>query len=107
GYMDSVAEIIRKEQLGGLVVFQGGPIRHARMLNRYQALAKTPLLVTSDGEWGLGMRLPDSTISFPYQMTLGAIQDNRLLYKMGRQVAQDFLRMGMHFNFAPVVDINN
>ncbi|WP_206367155.1 glycoside hydrolase family 3 protein [Sphingobacterium sp. SGG-5] len=106
-YIDSVAKVIANEQLGGLVVFQGGPVRHVDMFNRYQKLAKVPLLITCDGEWGLGMRLPDSTLSFPYQMTLGAIQDNRLLYDMGREVAKDFLRMGMHFNFAPVVDINN
>ncbi|TYR37104.1 glycoside hydrolase family 3 protein [Sphingobacterium phlebotomi] len=106
-YMDSVAQVIQKEQLGGLVVFQGGPVRHADMLNQYQKLTKVPLLVTFDGEWGLGMRLPDSTISFPYQMTLGAIQNEKLIYEMGRQVARDFHRIGMHFNFAPVVDINN
>ena len=106
-YIDSVAKVIEKEQLGGLVVFQGGPVRHVDMFNKYQKVAKVPLLITFDGEWGLGMRLPDSTLSFPYQMTLGAIQDNRLLYDMGREVAKDFLRMGMHFNFAPVVDINN
>lgn len=106
-YIDSVATVIQKEQLGGLVVFQGGPVRHVDMYNKYQQLSKVPLLITFDGEWGLGMRLPDSTQSFPYQMTLGAIQDNRLIYDMGREVAKDFLRMGMHFNFAPVVDINN
>ncbi len=106
-YIDSVAQVIQKEQLGGLVVFQGGPVRHSQMFNQYQKLAKVPLLVTFDGEWGLGMRLPDSTISFPYQMTLGAIQNEKLIYEMGRQVARDFQRIGMHFNFAPVVDINN
>jgi len=106
-YIDSVAQVIKQEQLGGLVVFQGGPVRHAQMLNQYQKLVKVPLLVTLDGEWGLGMRLPDSTVSFPYQMTLGAIQNEMLIYEMGRQVARDFQRMGMHFNFAPVVDINN
>ncbi|MFD1771757.1 glycoside hydrolase family 3 protein [Sphingobacterium suaedae] len=106
-YIDSVAQIIKKEQLGGLVVFQGGPVRHANMFNHYQKLSKVPLLITFDGEWGLGMRLPDSTISYPYQMTLGAIQNEQLIYEMGRQVAKDFQRIGMHFNFAPVVDINN
>jgi beta-glucosidase-like glycosyl hydrolase len=59
-----------------------------------------------DGEWGLGMRL-DSTISYPYQMTLGAIQDNSLIYKMGQEVAYDFKRLGMQMNLAPVLDINN
>lgn len=106
-YIDSVKRVIEKEQLGGLVVFQGGPIRHANMFNQYQKASKVPLLITFDGEWGLGMRMPDSTISYPYQMTLGAIQNNNLLYEMGRQVARDFQRIGMHFNFAPVVDINN
>src|SRR5690606_7117466 len=84
-YIDSVAQVIKQEQLGGLVVFQGGPVRHAQMLNQYQKLVKIPLLVTFDGEWGLGMRLPDSTVSFPYQMTLGAIQNEMLIYEMGRQ----------------------
>jgi len=106
-YIDSVKQIIANEQLGGLVVFQGGPVRHANMFNQYQQVSKVPLLITFDGEWGLGMRLADSTVSFPYQMTLGAIQNNSLIYDMGRQVARDFLRIGMHFNFAPVVDINN
>ncbi len=106
-YVDSVKQVIEKEQLGGLVVFQGGPVRHANMFNQYQKASKVPLLITFDGEWGLGMRMPDSTISYPYQMTLGAIQNNNLLYEMGRQVARDFQRIGMHFNFAPVVDINN
>src|SRR5690606_19874915 len=73
-YIDSVARVLRKEQLGGAVLFQGGPVRHAYMINKYQKNAKVPLLMALDGEWGLGMRLPDSTVSFPYQMTLGAIQ---------------------------------
>lgn len=106
-YIDSVGTVIKNEQLGGLVVFQGGPVRHLDMINQYQKNAKVPLLVTFDGEWGLGMRLPDSTLSYPYQMTLGALQDNRLIYDMGREVAKDFLRLGMHFNFAPSVDVNN
>lgn len=106
-YIDSIQHVIEKEQLGGLVVFQGGPVRHLDMINAYQEVAKVPLLVTIDGEWGLGMRLPDSTLSFPYQMTLGALKDEHLIYEMGRELAKDFRRMGIHFNFAPTVDINN
>ena len=107
GYIDSVAGVIQREQLGGIVLFQGGPVRHAQVINRYQQLAKVPLLVAFDGEWGLGMRLADSTVSFPYQMALGAIQNEALIYQMGREVARDFRRLGMNVNFAPVVDINN
>ena len=106
-YIDSVAEVIRREQLGGLVVFHGELARHVEMFNHYQSLAKVPLLLAFDGEWGLGMRLPGKTISYPFQMTLGAIKQDTLLYEMGKQVAKDFRRMGMHFNFAPVVDVNN
>lgn len=105
-YEDSVANIIKTQQIGGLVFFQGGPGRQANLVNRYQKIAKVPLLVAMDGEWGIGMRL-DSTISYPYQMTLGAIQDNTLIYKMGEQVAYDFKRLGMQMNFGPDMDVNN
>ncbi len=105
-YSDSVAKVIKRERLGGVVFFQGGPERQAELTNRYQELSKTPLLVAMDAEWGLGMRL-DSTVSYPYQMTLGAIQDNQLIYEMGRQIAKDFKRLGMQINFAPVMDVNN
>ncbi|WP_316741816.1 glycoside hydrolase family 3 protein [Pedobacter antarcticus] len=105
-YADSVGKVIRKERIGGIVFFQGGPGRQAELSNRYQKLSRVPLLVASDGEWGPGMRL-DSTISYPYQMALGAVQDNQLLYQMGRQIAADFRRVGMQMNFAPDADINN
>ncbi|HTH82326.1 MAG TPA: glycoside hydrolase family 3 N-terminal domain-containing protein [Mucilaginibacter sp.] len=105
-YEDSVAKVIKSQQIGGLVFFQGGPVRQANLINRYQKIANVPLLIAMDGEWGLGMRL-DSTISYPYQMTLGAIQDNNLIYKMGQQVAYDFKRLGMQMNFGPDMDVNN
>jgi len=105
-YEDSIANVIKKEDVGGLVFFQGGPGRQAILTNQYQSLSRVPLLITSDGEWGLGMRL-DSTISYPYQMALGAIQDKELLYKMGLEVAKDYKRIGMHMNLAPDVDVNN
>lgn len=105
-YEDSVGRVIRKQRIGGLVFFQGGPGRQAILTNKYQALARTPLLIASDGEWGLGMRL-DSTISYPYQMALGAVQDKDLIYRMGLEVAKDYKRIGMQMNLGPDVDINN
>lgn len=105
-YEDSVGKVIKKERIGGLVFFQGGPGRQAILTNKYQSLARVPLLLASDGEWGLGMRL-DSTISYPYQMALGAVQDKDLIYKMGLEVAKDYKRIGMHMNLAPDVDVNN
>jgi len=105
-YEDSVGNVIKDEQVGGLVFFQGGPVRQLDLINKYQKLAKVPLLIAMDGEWGVGMRL-DSTISYPYQMTLGAIQDNTLIYKMGQFIAYDFKRLGMQMNLAPDMDVNN
>ncbi|MBC7923634.1 MAG: serine hydrolase [Ferruginibacter sp.] len=98
--------LIVKQHVGGLVFFQGGPVRQAQLTNRYQSLAKVPLLMAMDAEWGLGMRL-DSVLSYPRQMTLGAIGDNRYVYDMGAEIARQCRRLGVHVNFAPVVDINS
>ena len=105
-HIQSLKKLIDTHKIGGLVVFQGGPGRQARMLNRLQEASEVPLLIAMDAEWGVGMRL-DSTVSYPYQMTLGAVQNTQLLYQMGQQVARDLKRVGVHANFAPVVDVNN
>ncbi|MBT1705714.1 glycoside hydrolase family 3 N-terminal domain-containing protein [Chryseosolibacter indicus] len=105
-HKQEILKLIREQKIGGLIFFQGGPGRQARLINEYQATSKVPLLIAMDAEWGLGMRL-DSTISFPYQMTLGAIQDDSLVYNLGVEVARQLKRSGVHINFAPVVDVNN
>ncbi len=107
-YQDSISTLIRDYGIGGLIFFQGGPVRQARLLNRFQQESRVPLLVAMDGEWGAGMRL-DSVLRFPYQMSLGAVPaaDSALIYDMGREVARQFKRLGMQVNFAPVVDVNN
>ena len=79
-HINEVKRQIQQYHIGGLCFFQGGPIRQALLINQYQALSKTPLLVSMDAEWGLGMRLRDSTISYPKQMMLGAIEDDQLLF---------------------------
>ncbi|MBD8487911.1 serine hydrolase [Echinicola sp. CAU 1574] len=103
---DSIASLVERYKVGGLIFFQGGPGRQASMTNRYQKLSKVPLMISIDAEWGLGMRL-DSTMSFPYQMALGGIEDESLIYEMGREIARQCKRIGVNINFAPVVDINN
>lgn len=88
-------------------MFQGGPVRQAQLTNRLQAVSKVPLLIAMDAEWGIAMRL-DSTVRYPYQMTLGAIQGkDSLLYQMGANLARQARRLGMQVNFAPSVDVNN
>jgi beta-N-acetylhexosaminidase len=101
----SVEELIKNYKIGGLIFFQGGPVRQVTLTNRYQSSSKVPLFIGIDAEWGLSMRL-DSTYRYPWNMTLGAVQDMRLIEKMGQQMGQQSKRMGIHFNFAPVVDIN-
>ena len=101
-----INKLITENKIGGLIFFQGGPVRQAMMTNHFQAKSKVPLLIAMDAEWGLGMRL-DSTVSYPYQMALGAVTDNDLIYAMGTEVARQFKRLGVHVNFAPVVDVNN
>jgi beta-N-acetylhexosaminidase len=106
---DHVAKVVNDIQqynIGALCFFQGGPVRQANLTNYYQGIAKTPLMITIDGEWGLGMRL-DSVTKFPYQLTLGAMNDEQLMYKMGIAVGEQCKRIGVHVNYAPAVDINN
>lgn len=102
----ALEDLIAKYNVGGLTFFQGGPVRQAILTNRYQAVAPTPLLIAMDAETGVGMRL-DSVFSFPKQLTLGAIKDDAIVYAMGKEIAYQFKRLGMHINFAPVVDINS
>lgn len=105
-HVQQVSNLIRQYNVGALCFFQGGPQRQAQLTNYYQSIAKTPLMVTIDGEWGLGMRL-DSVIKYPYQLTLGALSDDRLIYEMGVAIGEQMKRIGVHVNYAPVVDINN
>src|SRR5690554_6821790 len=105
-HKEELSKLIKEENIGGLIFFQGGPVRQAHLTNHFQSVTKTPLFIAMDAEWGVSMRL-DSVLQFPKQMTLGAIQDARLIYKMGQEIAGQFNELGMHINFAPVVDVNS
>ncbi|PQB04361.1 glycoside hydrolase family 3 N-terminal domain-containing protein [Aureitalea marina] len=102
---DKVKSLITNYGIGGVIFSKGGPIRQARLNNQMQALSKVPLMVGMDAEWGLAMRL-DSTFAYPWNMTLGAIQDDRIVEQVGRRIGEHSKRMGVHINFAPVLDIN-
>ncbi len=102
---DKIKDLITNYHLGGIIFSKGGPVRQARLNNEFQALAKVPLMIGMDAEWGLAMRL-DSTYAFPWNMTLGAITDNKIVEKIGRRIGEQSKRLGVHINFAPVVDIN-
>ena len=98
---------IENYHVGGICFFQGDPLRQTQLVTDYQQLSKHPLLIAIDGEWGLGMRFPDQAISFPRQITIGAIRDNQLVYRMGQEIGRQCKLLGINVNFAPDVDINN
>tara|TARA_R110002049_G_scaffold309200_2_gene518505 strand:+ start:9927 stop:12848 length:2922 start_codon:yes stop_codon:yes gene_type:complete len=100
-----IVDLVKVHHIGGIIYSLGGPVRQAKLDNELQALSKTPMLIGMDAEWGLSMRL-DSTYAFPWNMTLGAIKDNKLVEQTGKQLGEHCKRLGVHFNFAPVVDIN-
>jgi len=104
---DYVKMLISKYHVGGLIfLYKSTPDLQIDATNEYQKLSKTPLLITQDCEWGLSMRLYN-TIRFPRNMTLGAIPDQGLIYEMGNEVGRQCKAIGVHMNFAPVVDVNN
>ncbi|MDX6747841.1 glycoside hydrolase family 3 N-terminal domain-containing protein [Polaribacter sp. PL03] len=102
---DFVVKMITKYHVGNLIFMQGTPRKQAALNNRYQDSAKVPLLIGFDGEWGLDMRLKN-TYRFPWNMTLGAIQNDSLIEQFGKHLGQHAKRIGIHVNFAPVIDIN-
>ncbi len=105
-FFDDVAKYIKKYNIGGVCFFRADAEAQVKKTNEWQALAQTPLMVSIDAEWGLAMRV-NKTLAYPYQMTLGAVADEQLIYEMGQQVAEQCQRMGIHVNFAPVVDVNS
>lgn len=104
-HIKEIENLISKYNIGGLIFFQGDPLSQAKLTNQYQRLTKVPLMISIDAEWGLGMRL-NEVESFPYQMTLGALEDDTLIYEMGKAIGKQLKRVGVNLNQAPVVDIN-
>lgn len=104
-HKDNIINIIRNNNIGGIIFSKGSAHKQVDLTNDFQSESSIPLLIGMDAEWGLNMRL-DSTFSFPWNMTLGAIKDNNLIRQVGRSIADHCKRIGVNFNFAPVVDIN-
>ena len=96
---------IREIKPGGIIFSKGGPIKQLKLTNSYQKTADFPMLVGMDAEWGLAMRL-DSTYAYPWNMTLGAIEDQSIVEEVGYRIGMHARRLGLHFNFAPALDIN-
>lgn len=104
--LKTIEDAIKKYKIGGIIFMQGSPVRQAEHANYFQKISDIPLIIGQDAEWGLSMRL-DSCIRFPKNITLAAIDDDSLLYLYGKELALQLRAVGVHVNFAPVVDINN
>ncbi|MCI4669671.1 MAG: hypothetical protein MRZ79_16165 [Bacteroidia bacterium] len=104
-HLQELQSFVEDYEIGGVVFFQGDPINQSEWTASLQQLSKIPLLISMDAEWGLGMRLSESP-AFPYQMTLGAIENDQLIFEMGKEIGRQLRQIGVHINFAPVVDIN-
>lgn len=105
-YEDKLEQLIQKYHIGGLIFFQGDPLRQAQLTNRYQKTSKYPLLIGIDAEHGLGWRL-QTCMEFPKMLLEGAIQNDSLIFRLGATIARHCRELGIHINFAPVADINN
>jgi beta-glucosidase-like glycosyl hydrolase/CubicO group peptidase (beta-lactamase class C family) len=104
-HFQQVDTLVRRYGIGGIMFMQGGPVRQATLTNRFQSQAKVPMLIAMDAEWGLSMRL-DSSMHFARQMTLGALDDDKYIYLMGREIALKMKRLGVSVSFSPVLDVN-
>ena len=102
---NQILKLVQDEKIGGLIFMQDLADKQIDLTNRYQAVSKIPLMIGIDGEWGVAMRLK-GVDRFPWNMTVGALDNNELAYKKGQQIGQQANRLGIHFNFAPSVDVN-
>lgn len=100
-----IENLVKTEAIGGLIFMQDDAVKQVDLTNRYNKVAKIPLLVGMDAEWGLAMRLKEVS-RYPWAMGIGAIQDNNIVKEMGIAIGEQSNRMGVNFNFAPVVDVN-
>lgn len=104
-YINQVRNIVTNDKIGGLILMQDDAAREINLVNEFQQKSKVPLMIGMDAEWGLFQRIATAH-KFPWAMTLGAIQDKNLIYQMSAKIAEDCHRMGVNWDFAPVVDVN-
>lgn len=104
-YISQIRNIVTNDKIGGLILMQDDAAREINLVNEFQQKSKVPLMIGMDAEWGLFQRIATAH-KFPWAMTLGAIQDKNLVYQMSAKIAEDCHRMGINWDFAPVVDVN-
>ena len=101
-----IEEMIKKDRIGGLIIMEDEMVHYANRMNALQKQSRIPMVISIDGEWGASMRF-DTLTQFPRNMQLGALSNTDMIYKVGRAMADQFRRVGVHINYAPTVDVNN
>lgn len=104
-HIQEIRNLVTKEQIGGLILMQDDAAMEINLVNEFQSRSKVPMMIGMDAEWGLFQRIAKA-YKFPWAITLGAIQDEKLVYDMAAKIAADCKRMGINWDFAPVVDVN-
>ncbi|MPS63289.1 MAG: glycoside hydrolase [Chryseobacterium sp.] len=104
-HINQVRNIVVNDKIGGLILMQDDAAKEINLVNEFQQKSKIPLMIGMDAEWGLYQRIA-AAHKFPWAMTLGAIQEKNLIYQMASKIAEDCKRMGINWDFAPVVDVN-
>jgi beta-glucosidase-like glycosyl hydrolase len=107
-YIKQVKHLIEKHHIGGLIFMRGTVQEQIKLVNDFQKKSTIPLLIAQDAEWGPAMRLIDVE-PFPFNMTLGAIpaKYDHDIEQLGEIIGNQLKKLGVHINFAPVIDINN
>ena len=104
-HISGVRKLVEQEKIGGIILMQDDAEQEIALVNEFQKKSRVPMLFGMDAEWGLYQRIKTAH-KFPWAMTLGSIQDNNLVYEMASKIAEDAKKMGIYWNFAPVVDVN-
>lgn len=104
-FINNVRKIVENDKIGGLILMQDDAAREINLVNEFQAKSKVPLMIGMDAEWGVFQRIAKAH-KFPWAITLGAVQDKKVIYEMAQKIAEDCKRMGINWDFAPVVDVN-
>ena len=104
-FINQIRNIVKNEKIGGLILMQDDAAREINLVNEFQSQSKVPLMIGMDAEWGVFQRIAKAH-KYPWAITLGAIQDKNLITEMSAKIAEDCKRMGVNWDFAPVVDVN-
>ena len=104
-FINQIRNIVKNDKIGGLILMQDDAAREINLVNEFQSQSKVPLMIGMDAEWGVFQRIAKAH-KYPWAITLGAIQDKNLITEMSAKIAEDCKRMGINWDFAPVVDVN-